>query len=365
MPTTKCRWGILSTAGIARKNWRAIRRSGNGVIVGVASRNRSSAKSFIDECQSAEPFAQTPDAIEGYQTLLDRKDIDAVYIPLPTGLRTEWVLAAARAGKHIVAEKPAGLNAGEVEQILDTCTKHGVQYMDGVMFMHSARLPQIRKTLDDGISVGNIRRISTQFSFCSDSEFRSKNIRSSSLAEPHGCLGDLGWYCIRMILWTMGWKKPLHVVGRTIDVFQGEGSPQPVPAEFSGEMQFEGGVSAGFYCSFKTHHQQWAHISGDKGFVYVPDFVLPFHSAEVGFEVSNNEFLVDGCDFNMEKHLRMETVREYSSGRLPAQEVNLFHTFNQIVLSGKRQDVWGQMTLDTQRVLDALWSSANQGSKPI
>lgn len=365
MATTTCRWGILSTAGIAKKNWKAIRRSGNATVAAVASRSASSAAKFIEECQSFEPFAQVPDAVEGYDALLQRKDIDAVYIPLPTGLRTEWVLKAANAGKHVLAEKPAGMNAGEVNEILRTCEKNKVQYMDGVMFMHSARLPKLRATLDDGKSVGEIRRVMTQFSFCGDEAFLKTNIRSMSPTEPHGCLGDLGWYCIRMILWTLKWKAPRQVIGRTLREIQGNGSPEGVPGEFAADLLFDNGLSASFYCSFLTQHQQWVNISGDKGFVTIPDFVLPYHGPEVGYDVCNNEFVTDGCDFFMDHHVRKETENEYSQGRATAQEVSLFRNFSSLVNSGKLDPHWGKITLATQMIIDAAFQSARNGSKPV
>ena len=57
------RWGILGSANIARKNWDAIRNSGNGVIVAVASRDEARAQRFIDECQGEAPFEEAPRAI--------------------------------------------------------------------------------------------------------------------------------------------------------------------------------------------------------------------------------------------------------------------------------------------------------------
>ncbi len=91
------------------------------------------------------PSLQTPQAVGSYEDLLARKDIDAVYIPLPTALRREWVIKAAEAGKHVLGEKPAALNATEVAEMLAACERNKVQYMDGVMFMHSARLPMVRR----------------------------------------------------------------------------------------------------------------------------------------------------------------------------------------------------------------------------
>ncbi len=110
-------------------------------------------------------------------------------------------------------------------------------------------------------------------------------------------------------------------MGRILQTLQGKNSPRPVPGEFSGELFFDNIVSASFLLFVPHHHQQWVHISGDKGYALVQDYVLPYHAPEVSFEVSNNEFLIDGCDFHMEKHTRVEAVYEYPSGRKPSQEV--------------------------------------------
>jgi predicted dehydrogenase len=365
MVREKCRWGILSTAGIAKKNWRGIRLSGNGVVQAVASRDLHSAEKFITECQREVSFESQPVAVQGYDELLRRDDIDAVYIPLPTGMRAEWVVKAIQAGKHVLAEKPAGVDASEVKQILQAAQQKNVQYMDGVMFMHSQRLQQLRAVLDDGQSVGNIKRIATHFSFLGDDEFRKSNIRTNSQFEPHGCLGDLGWYCIRMILWSLNYKLPTKVMGRILTPLQGQGSKESVPGEFSAELFFEGGISANFYCSFLTQHQQWVHISGDKGFVELDDFVLPFFAPEVGFDASNNHFHIQGCDFNMERHRKHYSVNEYANGQSNSQEVNMVRNFANHVLSGKVNHDWGQIVLKTQTVLDALWKSARNGNAVI
>src|SRR5437764_13479016 len=147
-----CRWGILGTANIARKNWKAIRNAGNSALVAVASRDRQRAQRFIDQCQADVLLNPAPAPCASYQELLDRTDLDAVYSPLPTGFRKEWVVRAAQAGKHVLCEKPCGVSSADVRAMLDACRQHKVQFMDGVMFMHSHRLPLLRQTLDDGQS---------------------------------------------------------------------------------------------------------------------------------------------------------------------------------------------------------------------
>jgi len=353
--TNQCRWGILSTAAIAKKNWRAITKSKSGTITAVASRRVEAAQDFIAACQTSAPQAYQPEALGSYEALLTRSDVDAVYIPLPTGIRKDWIIAAATHGKHILAEKPAAVCAADLEEILQVCKENNVQFMDGVMFMHSARMQALRRAIDDPQSMGEMRRIACQFSFLGGDEFSQNNIRVDSHLEPFGCLGDLGWYCIRFLLWANRWEIPVDVIGHCIDTAKGAASQGSVPSTFSAELKFANGVSASFYCSFKTGNQQWAHVSGTKGNVFVKDFVLPHFGSETSFDIENPEFVVNACDFHMMEHTQRVAVREYAGGFAPSQEVNMFDTFNQIIQTKTIDPHWGEIALATQRVLDQLF----------
>jgi predicted dehydrogenase len=358
MARQSCRFGILGTANIARKNWDAIRNSGSATLVAVGSRNRQRAEQFISECQASAPFAQPPQAMD-YEQLIASRDIDAIYIPLPTGIRKQWVLRAAAAGKHVLCEKPCGCSAAELAEILETCRASGVQFMDGVMFMHSSRLASIRQTLDDGASVGDIRRIMSQFSFLGSEDFFLKNIRTSHELEPLGCLGDLGWYNIRFSLWSMKYQLPIQASGRFLTA-AGHGKGGHVPIEFAGELIFDGGRSAGFYCSFNAENQQWAIISGTKGALHVQDFVLPFYGSEATYTVSQPHFEVRGCQFNMQGREQQYSIPEYSNNAPDSQETALFRRFAELVLSGRPDPIWGEIALKTQKVVDACLKSAQQ-----
>jgi predicted dehydrogenase len=353
-----CRFGILGTSNIARKNWDAIRNSGKATLVAVGSRSRQRAEQFIGECQASAPYAQSPQAMD-YEQLIASRDVDAVYIPLPTGVRKEWVLRAAAAGKHVLCEKPCGCSAAELAEILAACRASGVQFMDGVMFMHSSRLASMRQTLDDGASVGDIRRIMSQFSFLGSDEFFLKNIRTSYELEPLGCLGDLGWYNIRFSLWAMNYQLPVQANGHVLTA-AGQGGTGQVPIEFAGELIFDGGRSAGFYCSFNAENQQWAIISGTKGALHVQDFVLPFYGSEATYTFSRPHFEVRGCQFNMEGRAQHFSIHEYSNNAPNSQEARLFRSFAELVLSGQPDPIWGEIALKTQKVVDACLKSAQQ-----
>jgi predicted dehydrogenase len=356
MPTKSCRWGILGTANIARKNWQAMARAGNSTLTAVASRDRARAQRFIDECQADVAWHQPPVACGSYDELLARDDIDAVYIPLPTGIRQHWVMTAAAAGKHVLCEKPCGVDVNAVRAMVETCRQHNVQFMDGVMFMHSSRLGLLRQTLDDPSALGGVRRITSHFSFLAPDEFMTHNIRVRNDLEPLGCLGDLGWYNIRLALWVMREQLPERVSGRML-AEHGESGRPTVPLEFSGELFFPGGVTSSFYCSFLSGHQQWANLSGPQGYVHLADFVLPYFGSEAAFEINKAHFRVIGCDFNMENHTRRLAVHEYSNSSADSQETNMIRTFARIVTSGKFEPHWGEQALKTQQVLDACLHS--------
>ncbi|HXY41172.1 MAG TPA: Gfo/Idh/MocA family oxidoreductase [Vicinamibacteria bacterium] len=361
MDTRLCRWGILGTAHIARKNWQAIALAGNARLVAVASRSLERGRQFVAECLASCPLPEAPAALAGYAELVARPDVDAVYIPLPTGVRKQWVLEAAAAGKHVLVEKPVGVTADDVREMLAACARHGVQLMDGVMYLHSRRLEALRRTLDDGESVGEIRRIVAQFSFAGDEAFSRGDIRMHSGLEPHGCLGDLGWYTLGFALWVMNDELPTRVSGRLLAEAGRPDSPGKVPTAMSGELVFAGGASASSYCSFGAENQQWANVSGTRGFVHVPDFVLPFFGDETCFEVTRSVFETHGCDFDMRRRTREVRVAEYGNSHPSSQEVALFRDFSALVVAGRREPHWGEVALKTQQVLDAVRRSAAEG----
>ena len=344
------RFGILGAARIARKNWLAIHHSGNAVVTAVASRELARAERFIAEQQAVAPFAVTPRAFDSYEALLADPAVDAVYVPLPTGLRKSWVIRAAELGKHVVCEKPCAVNTAELRELLAACERNRVQFMDGVMFMHNPRLQKLRELLRDEERIGPLRRITSVFSFLGPDDFAARNIRAQSALEPTGCLGDLGWYCLRIALWTMDWQLPSHVSGRTLLDVEGRFNGPGLPLDFSGELFFPGGVSSGFHCSFLASYQQWATISGAKGCVRVPDFVNPSALNPVAWEV--NFTPVTKVEAGL--YLGTETTPE-------SQETLQFRNFVAQVRSGQLNHDWPEIALKTQRVMDACLRSALQG----
>ncbi|WP_436716493.1 Gfo/Idh/MocA family oxidoreductase [Roseiconus lacunae] len=360
MSDSICRWGILSSANIARKNWKAIHLSGNGVVSGVSSRNLDRANQFIDECEQAAPFAQRPEAFGDHQALIESDQVDAVYVPLPTGLRKSWVIAAANAKKHVLIEKPIADTAEDALEMLQACRDNSVLLMDGVMFDHSKRIGNVRDAVAQG-QLGDIRRIQTHFSFTGDKEFQNDNIRTDPVLERHGCLGDLGWYCIRMILWAMDFQAPAQVSGRTIRKLTRDGVDGWVPGEFSGELVFENGPTASFFCSFFSANQQTATISGETGYISLDDYVLPLYDSQTTFELHRHELEIDNCQWNFKRRTDAHRFDEFHSGEANAQEVSMVRTFAQRVIDNDLREDLTRRGILTQQIVDACRRSDEAG----
>jgi predicted dehydrogenase len=348
------RIGFLSTAGIGKSNWKAIFHSGNCVVSAVASRDIEKSRRFIAERQREFKFENEPLAFGSYDELLASKNVDAVYIPLPTALRKKFVVRAAENGKHVVCEKPCASNAAELLEMLAACQKNDVQFMDGVMFMHGPRMPKIRQVLDDGQSVGAIRRISSSFSFLGGEDFSRRNIRANGALEPAGCLGDLGWYSIRFALWTLNWQMPKSVTAKIISQSEASSDHPAVPMEFSAELVFDGGVTLAFYSSFLTGHQQWVHVSGSKGWLRVPDFVHPFNSYEPAFEV-NRQIVVTENEVKCPPN-----VDPFVQGHAHAHNARMWRNFANQIACGQLNADWPMWSLKTQQVLDACLAAAQK-----
>ena len=228
--------------------------------------------------------------------------------------------------------------------------------MDGVMFMHSPRLARVREILDDGESVGQIRRIASAFSFYPGEEFFRTNIRANGALEPTGCLGDLGWYCIRFALWTMNWQLPESVAGKILSQSENLPDRPSAPTEFSATLFYPGGVTVEFYSSFLAAKQQWAHVSGQKGWLRLPDFVHPFNSYEPAFEVNEKMISVPGdvkCPPGVDPMMQ---------GHATAQDARMWRNFADQIFSGKLNDDWPMWALKTQKVLDACHEAARRGT---
>ena len=116
----KLRWGLIGCGDISRKRVApAIKILEQCELLGVARANYTLAESFAQEFDS-------PKWYKNWEDLITDKEINAIYIATPVYLHAEQTIAAARAGKHVLCEKPMAMNAKDCERMIETCKKHDV-----------------------------------------------------------------------------------------------------------------------------------------------------------------------------------------------------------------------------------------------
>lgn len=317
----------------------------NAIPAAIASRSLDRAEEFAKETEIERAYGS-------YGELLADPEIDAVYVPIPTAVRQQVLLDAAAAGKHVLSEKPVAPHAEAVEQVIAACDKAGVQFMDGVMFVHHQRFHRVLEKLPE---IGPMpTSVNSTFTFMCDDAFLASNIRTSQDTEPLGCVGDVAWYNVRIALAVMQ-CMPTLVRARHHELHNG------VPIHTSGELEFSGDLGprvCQFQCSYRHPLREWAEIIGDRGSIWIHDFVHG-DSTEAAFEI-HTDAILKGLDTLVDRGVERVVVADC------VQEAEMIQTFSRIALGQEPLDPqWSRWALDTQRVIDALMESARRGGVDI
>lgn len=319
------RWGIMGTARIATRVSRAIHAVAGAEAHVIASRSGEQAASWGAE-------HDIPESTEGYQALLENDQLDAIYIPLPPSMHHEWTIKAAEHGKHVLCEKPIAMNASQAEEMAAACRENNVQLMDSTMWVHSPRAREMKQFLGSG-QLGELSRVTSAFTIMLnpiEDELRYDRQRGG------GSLMDLGWYNIRATLWAFG-SLPERVLG------SGQ-YENDVDMRFSATLWYPGDAMASFDCAFNLTLRKWLEITGTEGTVVCDDFLAPWDPARPRYWTHDAE----------------GDSTEHVSEPLIQEECMVDH-FCQIVQSGELDDHWPQITIDNQRVVDALDQSSRSG----
>ncbi len=252
----RLRWGILSTADIAlAKVIPGMRRAERCEVLAIASRD-------ADRARAAAQTHRIPRAYGSYEALLADPDVDAVYIPLPNHLHAAWAIAAARAGKHVLCEKPLALTAPEAQGIVDACRASGVLLMEAFMYRLHPSWVAARDILASG-RIGRLRSVDSWFSYFNDDPANIRNIRAAG----GGALYDIGCYSVNLSRMLFGGEPERVSASIVRDPALG------VDILTSGILSFGDGV-ASFTCSTRVEPDQRVDIYGTDGRISID---IPFN----------------------------------------------------------------------------------------
>ncbi|MBK8856158.1 MAG: aldo/keto reductase [Opitutaceae bacterium] len=277
--STKLGWGILATGRIAGIFAQGVARSQHSRLVAVGSRSAESAGRFAKE------FG-VPRAHGSYEALLADPEVQAVYIATPHPQHTEWVVKAAEAGKHILCEKPAGLNHAEAMVMTGAARAHGVLFMEAFMYRCHPQTAKIVEIVRSGV-LGEIRLVQAAFGF--NAGFNPTSRLWANAAGGGGIL-DVGCYPVsmsRLIAGAMAgapFLNPVEVTGA------GQLHPETgVDIVAAATLKFATGLVAQVSTSVGVTQDSSLRIYGTAGMLHVPSpWIPPSDGAEARLTLTVN-----------------------------------------------------------------------------
>jgi predicted dehydrogenase len=333
MAEKKIRWGILSTANIGlKKVTPAILKSPLSEVVAVASRDKAKAEDYIAELG----LTGKARALGSYEELFADPNVDAIYNPLPNHLHVPTTLAAAKAGKHVLCEKPIALNAREAEQLRQI--PPGIVFYEAFMVRFHPQWARAREIIRSG-ELGELRAVRGTFTYYLTDP---SNVRNQ-VDIGGGGIYDIGCYPITAARYMFG-AEPLRAVSLV--------DRDPVLKTdrlASALLDFGGGRQASFICSTQTNLGQSLEVLGTKGRLQL---MVPFTP-----DPGNATAILVDRDYDVSGNLaRREIIPPCD------QYTEQANAFCRAILDNKPLE-WGvEDAVKTMRVIDAVYASEKTGA---
>ncbi|RKQ32472.1 Gfo/Idh/MocA family protein [Oceanobacillus halophilus] len=329
---TKVKWGILSTANIAQEALLpAFTRSTNAEVIAIASNNVQKAKGIADRFQINKVY-------DSYEKLLEDPDIQAVYIPLPNHLHKEWVMRAAEKGKHILCEKPAGLDYTEVKEMLTACRAMNVLFMEAFMYQFHPQHQRVKDIIASG-EIGEVTLMNSAFSYFLTN--KEENIRMSQ-EKGGGSLYDVGCYPIHAICNIFG-EEPEEVFAQAII-----DETYKVDTDVVAQLTFPSGKMAKLDASFRLTFRNEYEVIGSKGKMMISNAFRP--------DVEGGDGLVK---VETEDGIREEVI----NGDIYRGEIEHFSEAIQMQKEVHQLQQTPEQTINTAKIIDACFESMKTGHK--
>jgi predicted dehydrogenase len=327
------RLGVIGVADIARVFAAGVSSSKHLKIAGVASRDLAKAEQFAREFQADKSFGS-------YEALLADPGIDAVYLPLPNSMHAEWAIRSARAGKHVLCEKPLATSAADARSMFAAAEQHGIVLREAYPYLAQPQTIETRNLIAQG-AIGRVRLIRASFGLAFSD---SGNIRlNPSLGG--GALLDAGSYPVSLTrILANSRPRRVQAAARWAD--------NALDQTLVATIDFESGLLAQISCSFATGFHRHALIAGDDGIIEtdytnhawpgVPPVIrlrrgLGFRTPYEVIETSGTDgFLAEAESF---KRLITEGAN-YWSGATPEQSLDIAATLDAIAQSARADGQW-------------------------
>jgi predicted dehydrogenase/aryl-alcohol dehydrogenase-like predicted oxidoreductase len=261
-------WGIAGPGSIANNFADGLAQSSSGRLVAIASRDEARRAAFGDRHGVTRRHAS-------YEALFADPEVQAVYVSTPHPWHAELGLAAIRAGKAVLVEKPAGMNAAEVTMLTEAARQEGVFFMEAFMYRCHPQIARVLELIRSG-EIGEVTHIRTAFGFASNFNPAS---RLYDKALGGGGILDVGGYPVSLARLVAGaatgarFADPVTVKGT------GRIGASGVDEVAYGLLKFASGITAEVACAITRAMDNSCTITGTKGAIRIPDPWIPGRNA--------------------------------------------------------------------------------------
>jgi predicted dehydrogenase len=257
-------WGIIGTGEIARVFCNGMRFSKTGRVVAVGGRSKDKADKVADDFSIQKRYAS-------YEELLADEGVEAVYISTIHPAHAEWTIKAAAAGKHILVEKPMGMNVAEAESMIDAAQANDVFLMEAFMYRCHPQTRKVVQLVNDG-AVGQVRMIRAVLSFHAPydpaSRLYARELGGGGIMDV-GCYPASGSRLIAGAAEGKPFLDPVEVKGLA------HMGPTGVDHYASASVRFENGIVAELICGVNCEVPGEVYIYGSEGMLTIPNLWLP------------------------------------------------------------------------------------------
>jgi len=300
------KWGIIGLGNIALKFSEGFQYTKNAKLFAISSRNKNKLQAFKNRFQIDDNYCFT-----NYDSLLECKDLDIVYIALPHSLHYEWVMRSIEKEKNILVEKPATVNFLQMTNIKNNLKDKNIFFSEAFMYRYHPQISKVIELLKNNV-IGNLVSMESLFGFdalgrkkifgIKLNKLKKKPDRNNRLYNKElggGAILDLGCYPVSFSIFIASLISKFDFIKTKVLNKKKEIGPTGVDMNSFAELYFENNFKSTVGASLTQNLGKKTKIVGTKGELVLNDTWSPFNPSLIQINGENKETIEIECHDNI------------------------------------------------------------------
>ena len=300
------KWGIIGLGNIALKFSEGFQYTKNAKLFAISSRNKNKLQAFKNKFQIDDNCCFT-----NYDSLLECKDLDIIYIALPHSLHYEWVIKSIEKGKNILVEKPATINFSQMENIKNNLKNKNIFFSEAFMYRYHPQISKVVDLLKNNV-IGNLVSMESLFGFdalgrkkifgIKLNKLKKKPNRNNRLYNKElggGAILDLGCYPVSFSILIASLISKFDFIKTKVLNKKKEIGPTGVDMNSFAELYFENNFKSTVGASLKQNLGKKTKIIGTKGELVLEDSWSPTNLSSIQINGENKKTIEIECHNNI------------------------------------------------------------------